>query len=127
MKSVINNCFPRGIQNFLIAALVTLSSGIAFADAKAQDEVSYFIGLKKFSDFQKTAGESPNEVVLTSREFSAPIPWDELVVSWNAMAPAGTYLKLEVRGVYPEHTTKFYSMGFWSVDGASHPRESVRH
>jgi hypothetical protein len=47
------------------------------------------------------------------------MPWDELVVSWNADAPQGTYLKVEVRAVYPDGPTKFYTMGLWSGDSPS--------
>src|SRR5690606_1744133 len=32
----------------------------------------------------------------------------------------------EARGIYPDHTTKFYTMGLWSEDPAKFPRESVR-
>ena len=66
-----------------------------------------------------------NGVVLTSPEIPVPIAWDELVVSWNATAPSGTYLKIEARGIYPDHSTKFYTMGLWSEDVSKHPRESV--
>lgn len=65
-----------------------------------------------------------NGAVLTSPEMPVPIAWDELVVSWNATAPSGTYLKIEARGIYPDHSTKFYTMGLWSEDVSKHPRES---
>ncbi|TAK94235.1 MAG: peptidase C39 family protein [Verrucomicrobia bacterium] len=84
-----------------------------------------FIGFKTFSSFKKSAGEQTNEVVLTSPEIRAGIPWDEIILSWNADAPAGTYLKLEARAVYTNHSTRFYTMGLWSADPSRHPRESV--
>ncbi|PYJ04010.1 MAG: hypothetical protein DME25_10680 [Verrucomicrobia bacterium] len=107
-----------------------------------------FIGFKDFSAFRKAAagrvsgdgggelrgGASPNsddelpaEVVLTSPEIAAHVQWDELIVSWNAEMPAGAYLKVEARAVYPDCATRYYTMGLWSADPALHPRESVPH
>ncbi len=39
--------------------------------------------------------------------------------------PQGACLQVEVRACYLEHSTKFYTMGLWSLDPARHPRESV--
>jgi hypothetical protein len=84
-----------------------------------------FIGRKDFADFTTTAGEKPGEVVMTSPELTVPIAWDELVASWNV--PAGVYAKVEARAIFPDHTTKYYTMGLWSDDPAQHPRTSVQH
>ena len=56
---------------------------------------------------------------------SVPIAWNELVLSWNASTPPGSYYKFEARGIYPEGPTKFYVLGLWSEDDAKSPRESV--
>jgi hypothetical protein len=84
----------------------------------------YFTSFTKFSKFTKTPGDAPGETVMTSPEIEPPEPWDELVVSWNV--PAGVYLKIEARGICPNHTTKFYTLGLWSEDPSRHPRESVK-
>lgn len=94
--------------------------------AEPKDSFSHFIGLRKFSNFQKTEGTNANEIILTSPEVESPIPWNELVVSWNAEAPAGTYLKVEGRAIYTNRTTKFYTLALWSPDAEKFPRESVR-
>ncbi|MSR65780.1 MAG: peptidase C39 family protein [Pedosphaera sp.] len=86
-----------------------------------------FIAIKSFSKFTKSPGERPDETVLTSPEITARIEWDELIASWNAETPANEWLKIEVRAVYPERATKWFTMGLWSGDPAKHPRESVRH
>ncbi len=84
-----------------------------------------FAGLTNFSAFATSPGSAPGELVLTSPEITARNSWDELIISWNV--PAGVSLIMEARGVYPDHTTKFYTLGRWSDDPALHPRESVAH
>lgn len=86
-----------------------------------------FIAFKSLSQFPKSAGERPDESVLTSPEIPTRIEWDELIASWNAELPPGAWLKLEARGVYPDRTTKWFTMCLWSGDPAQHPRESIRH
>jgi hypothetical protein len=85
-----------------------------------------FLALDSFRKFKPLPGEAPNETVLLSREISPGIPWNELIVSWNAAAPPGTWLKFEARAVLTNRTTKFYHLGLWSPDPALHPRESLR-
>ena len=85
-----------------------------------------FIGFDSFSKFTQSKGEQPGETILTSSEISTRIHWDELIASWNAEMPTNAYLKIEVRALYPDHSTKWYVMGLWSGDPAHHPRESVR-
>ena len=84
----------------------------------------YFTSFTKFSNFAKSSGDAPGETVITSPEIETPNPWDELVVSWNV--PEGVYLKIEARGIYPDHATKFYALGLWSDDPSRHARESVK-
>jgi len=84
-----------------------------------------FIPFKSFYTFKRSAGERPGEKVLTSREIHARISWNELIASWNAEMPSASYLKVQVRAIYPDRTTKFYTLGLWSGDPARHPRESV--
>ena len=37
----------------------------------------------------------------------------------------GGYLKAEVRALYPDRATKYYTMGLYSTDSTTHPRGSV--
>jgi hypothetical protein len=85
-----------------------------------------FIAFPSVSKFSSSTGAQANETVLTSPEITTRIPWDELIASWNAETPTAAYLKIEVRALYPEHPTKWFTMGLWSGDPAQHPRESVR-
>jgi hypothetical protein len=101
---------------------LTMTASSKTFDARGEQ----FIAFKSFSSFKKSAGDAPNEIVLTSRRIRARIAWDELIASWNAEMPASAYLKIEARAIYPSHTTKWYVMGLWSGDPKRHPRESVR-
>jgi hypothetical protein len=85
----------------------------------------YFVAFRDLSGWTRELGEKPGEIVLTSGEIEAPLAWDELIVSWNLDAPAGTSLKVEARGLYPDHATKYYVLGLWSPDGLMNRRESV--
>jgi hypothetical protein len=84
---------------------------------------SQFIGFSDFATFSRQAGRATNPVVLTSPEIAARVVWDELVVSWNATLSTGSTLRVEARGLYPQHATRFYDLGFWSA-AAGHPRRS---
>src|SRR5690349_2333134 len=85
---------------------VVLANGSAYA-APDQAMYSQFIGFTNFTDFTQSKGES-NESVLLSPEIKAANEWNELVVSWNANAPAGSYLKVEASADLGERKTKFY-------------------
>jgi hypothetical protein len=85
-----------------------------------------FIPFKSFTSFTKTVGANTNETVLTSPEIRTVIPWDELIVSWNVELAAEAALTVEARAIYPDRTTKWYTMGLWSVDPTKNPRKSVR-
>lgn len=108
----------------LISAVALLLAGCATTPHRAfVPDHKYFVSFTNFSDFSPSPGAVPGETVLTSPEIAAPNPWNELVVSWNV--PAGVALKIQARAIYPDHATKFYTLGLWSDDPSRHPRESV--
>jgi Peptidase_C39 like family len=86
---------------------------------------SNFIGLDRFSNFKQTQ-PAAGETVLLSPKLKSAIAWNELIVSWNADAPAGTFLKIEARAILPDHKTAFYTLGQSSLDNQIFPRTSVR-
>src|SRR5438132_1458096 len=65
--------------------------------------------------------------MLAAPEIVARVNWTELIASWNAAMPEGAYLRIEARAIYPDHSTKYYTMALWSENPARHPRESVLH
>jgi hypothetical protein len=84
-----------------------------------------FIGLANFSNF--AVARLGSETVLISPRIEPHIEWDELIASWNVEMARDDYLKIEARGIYPDHTTKFYTLALWSGDERRHPRESVKN
>ena len=110
----------------MAAGLAVLSSCSTPLDmARVAGEGPRFLAITDFSGFKRSAGPRANQTVLLSPELKTPIPWDELVISWNAVAPPGTGLQLEARVIYPGHATQYYSLGYWSEDAAGQRRESV--
>jgi hypothetical protein len=109
----------------IVLLLITLAGRDTQANTAPTGDRCAFIGRKEFSDFTTTATEKPGIVEMISPELAVPIAWDELVASWNV--PPGVYLKLEARAIFPDHTTKYYTLGLWSDDPAAHPRASVSH
>jgi hypothetical protein len=87
---------------------------------------SHFVGLGDFSTFTRSQNER-GELVLLSPEIKSGIPWNELIVSWNAESPAGSFLKVEASAVSETSATKFYELGNWSADNQTFPRSSVRN
>src|SRR5579872_5317533 len=101
----------RVVMSAAIVAGILMPAGCATPPSRVDmRERCRFIAFKDFSTFAKTPGTVPGEIVLTSPGITVPIAWDELVASWNVLP--GIYLKLEVRGLYPDHATRFYTLAF---------------
>jgi hypothetical protein len=94
-------------------------------NATSQKSFSHFSGLTNFSNFKKTRSEN-GVTVLISPKINAPINWNELIVSWNAAAPAGSFVTIEAATLWADHETKFYTLANWSPDNKTFPRTSVR-
>jgi hypothetical protein len=88
-------------------------------------QFSHFIGLTNFSRFARTRADH-GDTILLSPEIRSPSAWNQLIVSWNAAAPAKTFLKLEAAASIDGRTTAFYTLGQWSPDDTLFPRTSVR-
>ncbi len=101
----------------LLMTSVLAQSASAAPGASPADRCR-FIGLRHFDDF--TPADAGSNLVLLSPVIKAPIAWDELVASWNVAAAAGAALKVEARGVYGDHQTKYYTLGEWSPTGERH-------
>ncbi len=86
---------------------------------------SNFVGLEDFSGFTRSRNADGQEILL-SPEINSHIPWNELIVSWNAKAPTGTFLRIDASAHLSNRQTGFYTLGNWSPDGKLFPRVSVR-
>jgi hypothetical protein len=107
---------------FLATALVLEAANLG---AAGTDGFSCFVGLTVFSSFARSQNTN-GETVLLSPTINSVVAWNELIVSWNAAAPAGTFLKIEARAIFTNRETKFYTLGLWSLDNKIFPRASVR-
>ena len=107
----------------LLAAAVLWACQSVCAESDAG--FSNFVGLDDFSGFTRSQ-YADGHAALISPEIKSHIPWNELIVSWNAEAPTGTFLKIEASGHLSDHQTEFYKLGNWSLDGKAFPRSSVR-
>lgn len=117
----------RRAQRALSRLGLPVAAGCLVVGAAAAADVDnrgvQFISWSDFSAFQKT--EINSETVLTSPQITTRIGWNQLIPSWNAELPAEGQLKFEVRALYPEHSTKFYTMALWSGDPERNPRKSL--
>ncbi|EPD96559.1 hypothetical protein HMPREF1486_00734 [Streptomyces sp. HPH0547] len=62
----------------------------------------------------------------TSPRHTSRVPAGEIIASWNAHTPKGTWIRTEVRGTYSDGTdTPWYTLGIWtSGDGDDVPRRT---
>jgi Peptidase_C39 like family len=69
----------------------------------------------------------------TSPVYSLSFPFDELVSSWNAQTPIGTWIQSEVRPLVEDgtgndvHWAKWYILGRWTYSDSDFHRTSVGH
>lgn len=62
----------------------------------------------------------------TSPVHRSTVPATEVIASWNARTPAGTWIQIELRGRYSDGTdTPWYVMGRWASGDADIRRTSV--
>jgi hypothetical protein len=62
----------------------------------------------------------------TSPWFSPGFGFTELIASWNASTPAGTWIEVQMRGTTDKNAlTKWYVLGQWTYDDADFQRTSV--
>jgi hypothetical protein len=116
--------FMRWRWLILFSLTASLLGGCATPQRSLIPDGKRFTSFTDFSQFSEATGSIPGETVFISPEIEAPNPWDDLVVSWNV--PAGIYLKIETRAIYPDHATKYYMLGLWCDNPSRHPRESMK-
>jgi uncharacterized protein YvpB len=115
------------ILSAAIAAVILGAVGLADkaeGHNPALDNGSRLLSVMKFADWT-TTGAGTAETVLESPVYDSGLAWDQFVLSWNAETPPSTRIRFEARGIYPDHTTKYYTMGFWSNGDGPQMRESV--
>ena len=83
-----------------------------------------FFGWKELDGWNKSP-QNTNSWEWISPEIDAGFAWNELVASWNMRSKEDSGLKIEARAVYPHRSTRFYVMGYWSLNPKQFARESV--
>lgn len=111
--------------NFPLLLAAVIFSGCKSVPVANDHGFSHFVGLDNFSNFTQSQN-ADGETVLLSPIIPSAIDWNELIVSWNADAPPGTFLKIEARAILRDHQTEFYTLGLWSPDNKTFPRTSMR-
>src|SRR5689334_11877249 len=104
-------------KNLAAAVLlpIALLSGCCTTSRTLKTGFSHFVGIDDFSNFSRSQNKG-GQTVLLSPEIKSGIPWNELIVSWNADAPAGTFLKVEASAAFAGGSAQFYDLGDWSPD-----------
>jgi len=61
-----------------------------------------------------------------SPEIPAGFDYKEAIASWNATAPAGSWVEVQFRAQYGTRWSKWYVLGIWASDDSTISRHSVR-
>jgi Peptidase_C39 like family len=106
----------------LVAAFVAAVAGPAHAAQPLP--VSFHTATAAGQKISMPAGTT--SYTWTGQSFAPGIPITELVASWNASTPDGSWLRVEMQGVTDKgHVTKWYTMGIWTFDDDVIHRTSV--
>src|SRR2546423_202966 len=103
--------------HLLIPGMIFCADPVVAIDLRGNQCLSF----KSMSSFTESKGKEPGETAFLSRVIPARLAFNELIASWNVLLPADGYLKIEARALYPDHPTKFYTLGLWSRDRLRHP------
>ena len=106
----------------LMLASLLAAPGLSPATAGPSVDACRVLGFHDTASFTETPAS--NGVALLSPVIKAPLAWNELVASWNVAPASNAVLTMEARGIFPDHQTKFYTLGVWS--SARPARHSAR-
>src|SRR5690348_14368414 len=100
------------------AAAMLLLAALSFSGCQSMvvtnaGPFSHFAGINNFSGFLRDR-DAGGDIVLLSPAIDSEIPYNQLVVSWNADAPAGTFVKVEAAAGAAGTQTRFFTVAEWS-------------
>ncbi|GGO42361.1 membrane protein [Streptomyces daqingensis] len=83
-------------------------------------------GTAKYKDPHTDKTETWEYATWTSPLREAGVDAGEIITSWNAHTPAGTWLRIELKGLYSDGTkSPWFTMGIWTAgDGEDVPRRT---
>src|SRR5919204_531145 len=103
------------------------SSGVV-ASSAAVALASSGLASKTYSDAYGNTGLAVEYGTWTSPRFVVAGGFSELVASWNADTPVGTWIQIEMQATTDKGTTtKWYVMGEWAYDDSYFRRTSIGH
>ncbi|MFI6643068.1 peptidase C39 family protein [Streptomyces sp. NPDC050504] len=83
-------------------------------------------GRREYTDPHTGRASAWEYATWTSPVHRPAVPATELIASWNAHVPAGTWIEVELRGTYTDGTaTPWYVMGRWAAGDDDIRRTSV--
>jgi uncharacterized protein YvpB len=116
------------VRIFLLLALGLLagcSSSPAPSSEFARDRAVWSTEFDHFRDFDLSFGGTNGAVSLTSPVIRSPMPWDELVVSWNVRSGPGAIVRVDASAITTNgEPTGFYRLADWTLDNLAEPRRS---
>jgi len=62
----------------------------------------------------------------TSPEITTAFNYTEVIASWNATTPPGSWVEVQFRAQYDTRWSKWYSLGIWASDTSTIQRHSVK-
>ncbi|MFE9826225.1 peptidase C39 family protein [Streptomyces sp. NPDC005791] len=88
--------------------------------------ISTPVGSTDYTDPHTGATRAWEYATWTSPVHRSAVPATEVIASWNAHTPPGTWIQIELRGRYSDGTdTPWYVMGRWAAGDADIRRASV--
>jgi Peptidase_C39 like family len=112
--------YPVNFHNFLAGASVSL------ATTGVSGQFAYTDPYANYSGDGANGSGTYDYGTWTSPVYSTGFPFNELVASWNATTPAGTFVEISVTPQFADgHWGKAYILGRWSSRDSDFHRTSV--
>lgn len=98
----------------------------AVAGRRAGLVIGHPLGRTDYTDPHTGTTAAWEYATWTSPVHRSAVPATEVIASWNADTPAGTWIQIELRGAYSDGTeTPWYVMGRWAAGDGDIRRTSV--
>lgn len=98
----------------------------AVAGRRAGLAIAHPLGRTDYTDPHTGTTATWEYATWTSPVHRSSVPATEVIASWNADTPAGTWIRIELRGSYSDGTeTPWYVMGRWAAGDGDIRRTSV--
>ncbi|MFC7221100.1 peptidase C39 family protein [Streptomyces polyrhachis] len=116
----------RGFSSAADWAAGTAAGTAAAAGTRAGIEIAAPAGSLDYTDPHTQVTAAYEYATWTSPVHTLTVPATEVVPSWNAATPAGTWIQVELRGTYNDGSaTPWFTMGRWAGGDADIKRTSL--